>query len=235
MFKHPTGREPKSIHIVCCGATVRDYIAANMQYTVTLPEADEVWTLNKAFRSIKADFGFILDDLAGERAISNQYWEFICKLTHTTPIITSHIDPTIDLLLSEGMANNDNVFEYPIKQVRNAIGEQFWKATNIEIPAGLTEEQAIRQKGNSLLYFKNSVPMILAYAWFIGVEQICLFGADYTHPSGQAREADQPNAEYWLGWCEALGINLLLPGDTTLKSTREGRSLYGYGTRQPEL
>lgn len=235
MFEHPTGNNPKSIHIVCCGATSRDYLAANMQYTVPLPKADEVWTLNKAFRTIKADFGFILDDLAGERIRSRQYWDFICGLTQTTPIITSHIDPTIKYLLEVNPAKSENVYEYPIRQIRDALGEHFWSMTKMAKPAGLSDEDAIRQKGNSLLYFRNSVPMILAYAWFIGVEQICLFGADYTHPSGQAREADQPNAEYWVGWCEAMGINLLLPADTTLKSTREGKELYGYGVRQPEL
>ena len=122
-YKHPTGNNTKSIHIICCGATSRDYQAANMQYTVPLPKADEVWTLNKAFRTIKADFGFILDDLAGERIRSRQYWDFICGLTHTTPIITSHIDHTINHLLEVDLADSDNVYEYPIRQIRDALGK----------------------------------------------------------------------------------------------------------------
>lgn len=234
-FQHPTGKAPKSIHLVCCGITIRDYLAANMGYDVTLPAADEVWSLNKALRTIRSDFGFILDDLVGEYVKSERYAYDVCQLSKMMPIMTTTVDQPVKEQTDARGGNISNLFEYPITQIRDAIGAQFWESTKREMPNGMTVREAIRQKGNNLLYFKNSVPMILAYAWFIGVESMVIFGADYTHPAGQRREDDQPNCEYWLGWCEGQGMQIYLPGDTTLKKTRDGKDLYGYGARQPKL
>lgn len=82
--------------------------------------------------------------------------------------------------------------------------------------------------GTENAYFHNSVPYVLAYALFIGVKRINLFGADYTHPSTVAREPGRANCEYWVGFCRARGMTVIVPSTTTLLDACEGPSFYGY-------
>ncbi len=78
-------------------------------------------------------------------------------------------------------------------------------------------------------YFFNSVPYVLAYALAIGVKRMTIFGADYHHPNQPGREADLPNASWWLGFCRGRGMTFELASDTTLMDARNaGRPLYGY-------
>ena len=223
------------IHIICSGATTKDYLAANMGYERLFPKADQVWSLNKSLRSFRADMGFVLDDWVGEYTKSRAYMTEIVRLTNEMQIITTSKDCEVEQLVDQMGGNIDNVIQYPIAEIRDALGEQFHTMCRGTLPDSMTKEQFIKQKGNSMLYLKNSVPMILAYAWWVGAKSIYLFGADYSHPMSGRREADQPCAEYWCGFLEACGVSLFLPGDTSLKSVREGNAIYGYGARQPLL
>ncbi len=79
-------------------------------------------------------------------------------------------------------------------------------------------------------YFYNTVPYMLAYALFIGVKAITIFGADYYHPAvPMARESDLANAEWWLGFLRARHVQITLASDTTMMHARNsGQPLYGY-------
>ena len=139
-FKHPTGNKPKVLHIVCSGATVRDYMAANISYDMQIPIADEVWSLNKSLRFLRADFGFILDDLVGEHSKSRQYFQFVCDLSKVMPIMTTIKDATLKQLITKGGGNFDNIIEYPIHKVRDRIGWSFYKQRG-EHPPGYEPER----------------------------------------------------------------------------------------------
>ena len=86
----------------------------------------------------------------------------------------------------------------------------------------------VAEFGAENAYFRNSVPYILAYALFIGVKRLHIFGADYTFPGGVAREAGRANCEYWVGFLRARGMTVIVPSTTTLLDTREGAYFYGY-------
>ena len=89
----------------------------------------------------------------------------------------------------------------------------------------------IRQRADlSDPYWHNSMPMVVAYAWFIGVKQLTLWGCDYTRPDGQVIEDDRSNLEYWIGWGRAMGMRIGVPSDTTLMNQyRTGGGLRIYG------
>jgi hypothetical protein len=89
--------------------------------------------------------------------------------------------------------------------------------------------------GTENAYFHNSLPYILAYALFIGVEELHLWGADYSHERLKDRESDRANAEYWIGYCRAKGMRIIVPATTTLlNSTRHGW-YYGYRHQPPQV
>lgn len=79
-------------------------------------------------------------------------------------------------------------------------------------------------------YFFNTVPYMLAYALFLGVRHVSVFGADYWHPAiGAAREADLANAEWWLGFLRGRGVGISIAPNSTLMGMRTAqRPLYGY-------
>lgn len=81
-------------------------------------------------------------------------------------------------------------------------------------------------------YWHNSMPMVLAYAWFIGVKQITLWGCDYTLENGRVLEDDRANCEYWVGFLRACGVRVGVPTETTLLNQHKTRGeLHIYGLR----
>ena len=55
-----------------------------------------------------------------------------------------------------------------------------------------------------------------------------VFGADYTFPGTTARESGRANCEYWVGFCRARGMQVIVASTTTLLDPREGPYFYGY-------
>jgi hypothetical protein len=76
--------------------------------------------------------------------------------------------------------------------------------------------------------------MILAYALFIGVREIRLYGADYVIRGSDHMEENRPNCEYWVGFLRGMGIVVKVPRGTTLLNTDMNKRIYGYA-RDPIL
>ena len=250
-YDHPTGRPPKRINIVALGPTQNQFHAQHFVYDPQAAIVDETWTCNKGFRTVACDLVFILDDLEGERRKSFRYHQEIkeCK----SPIVTSIIDRDVLDNFSPKQFS-----EFPIGGVIDFYGAVYlwhqmrfdgcpWEEI-IPLPMNGSDQQMelarqkwtpqqIRENGiRHAGYLKNSIPMILAYAGYLGVREINLWGADYDFPGQAIHEADKPNAEYWVGsMILGLGLRFMFPQNTTLLSINQGRDIYGYGTRQPML
>lgn len=221
---HPTGNSPKRIAIVGLGPTSHDWHAAHVQYTPPLPPVDEVWTVNKGFRTVKADLVFIMDDLIEEARRSPRYGDDIAHCN--IPVITS----TVDGMVKERFPR---ALKYPLDEVL-----QFWGSHIHNLRAGEppeTAQEALEYGLNECAYWNNSIPYMLAYAGCIGsIQQICLFGCDYTFPGSAAREDDRANAEYWIAACQfGLGMGFTYPHRTTILNRDKGRQFYGFNGRQP--
>lgn len=250
-YEHPTKAAPKTINVIALGPTQAQYHATHAQYDPPVPRCDENWTCNKGFRTVGCDLVFILDDLDGERRKSARYAEEIrgCK----APIITSIIDQEVAAAFPY-----ENLTSIPIHEMidfygvislwhQNVMGGEPWENVIPLARNGSPEQMALsRQKWTAedirntgircASYLKNSVPVILAYAGYLGVRSINLWGADYDYPGQNIHEADKPNAEYWVA-ATMFGLGMLyqLPANTTLLSTNQGRDIYGFGARQPIL
>ena len=246
---HPTNKQPESLNIVALGPSGQQYHATHYVYDPAVPICDETWTCNKGFRTVNTDVVFILDDLIGEARKSARYAAEVRRAE--VPIITSVIDREV-----KEHFDASKLSAYPIHGVLDFYGVVFlwhqavkggeaWENV-IPLPQNGSVDQmrlarqkwgpeVIRNSGlRCASYLKNSVPMILAYAGYIGVRSINLWGADYDFPGHAIHEADKPNCEYWVGLTMlGLGITYQLPQNTTLLSTNQGREIYGYGARQP--
>jgi hypothetical protein len=222
-FTHPTGKKPERIAIIGLGPTSQDWHAAHVQYTPPLEPVDEVWTVNKGFRTINCDLCFIMDDLIDEARKSPRYGNEIAATE--VPIITSTVDEIVK-------ARWPAVHRYPLENVLAYWGAQIYGRRTKE--REVQKQAALDFSLNECAYFSNSIPYMLAYAGYIGVKQIAMFGCDYTFPGSVAREDDRANAEYWIAALQfGQGVLFQFPHRTTILNRDKGRTFYGFNGRQP--
>lgn len=226
LYYHPTVISPKVVDIIALGPSQREYHGhQHSAYNPVMPKADETWTVNKGIRTIRSDLAFILDDLEGERRKSSRYASEILDYAKERPVITSEL---MD-------CERDNwpglIYNYPLTEIIDSIGLRVAFCQGNHKP---TPQQAREAGLNAAFYLHNSIPMVLAYALFIGVKEIRLFGADYTIRASDHMEENRPNCEYWVGFLRACGVRVRVPASTTLLNTDQNRRIYGYA-RDPVL
>lgn len=210
---------------MACGPTANEWHRANVGYHRPWNPPPEVWTLNKALRTVRADLGFVMDDMCGEGRRSDTYRHDLD--TCGVPIITSILDAEV-----RGMYPNAQLHAYPLSDV-------LWYAATVMCigEGGKVTIPRLIERRQAVCYQHNSLPYIFAYAFYIGVRRLMLFGVDYTHPSNPSdiREDDRANAEFWLGGLIFHGMKIEVPSNTTLLNTCYQKPMYGFGARQPLL
>lgn len=82
-------------------------------------------------------------------------------------------------------------------------------------------------------YFNNTAAYAVAYAIYRGVKKISIFGCDYTYPDAHRAERGRACLEFWLGYAAHAGIEIAVPGITTLMDSYDDRGeddiqAYGY-------
>jgi hypothetical protein len=206
---HWTGPTPESVLIVALGPTKLDLLEMTTahQPPAEVMDCDEVWGINAG-----------CNHLAG-RVAYDVLWVMDHlegeerRLPQYGDYLRRWLDrhPKSALVTSEAGAWSDlrRVHEYPLHWVVESLG-------------------------SANAYFHNSVPYLLAYACAIGVKRIVIWGADYSHEASKRREEDRANAEYWIGFCRARGMEVFLPSTTTLCNTHRQPWFYGYRD-QPEV
>ena len=85
-------------------------------------------------------------------------------------------------------------------------------------------------------YFNNTAAYALAYAIYIGVEKVAIYGCDFTYPNAHIAESGRGCMEFLIGVAGSRGIEVCLPEMTTLLDKNYGKpSIYGYDTEQIEI
>lgn len=81
-------------------------------------------------------------------------------------------------------------------------------------------------------YFNSTAAYAVAYAMWLGVERISLFGCDYTYPNAHDAEKGRACVEFWLGMAAERGIRITVPKNTTLLDAlhTQRERFYGYDT-----
>ena len=100
----------------------------------------------------------------------------------------------------------------------------------VEGYSGLVEfplEDVINSTGQG--YFNSTAAYAVAYAVHIGVEEINLFGCDFSYPNAYHAEKGRACVEFWLGMASARGIRIGVPDNTSLLDTIEGHDAHFYG------
>lgn len=200
MFKHPTGNTPKTVVILGTGPTRQDYLNILASDFPDGLNADEVWGINNTTNFARVDVSFIMDDYAITVGHHKTLQDVYERGDH--PIITSAPRKECPTAVA-----------YPLGEVLGMDGQR--------------------------AFLNHTAAYMIAYAAWLGVEEIVLFGVDYISAEksyvASNKLADLPPrylgcASYWLGFCAARGINVIVTPNSPLLDSDylEQQQLYGY-------
>lgn len=81
-----------------------------------------------------------------------------------------------------------------------------------------------------LAYFNSTAAYAIAYAGYLGVKRVTLFGIDYTLPNMHAGERGRACCEFWLGLMSGRGVQIVVPETSSLMDAcaPERELLYGF-------
>lgn len=81
-----------------------------------------------------------------------------------------------------------------------------------------------------ILYFNNTAAYAVAYAVWIGVGKISVYGCDYTYANSHQAEKGRGCLEFWLGFAAGRGIELRIANTSSLLDANvpKAERLYGY-------
>jgi SAM-dependent methyltransferase len=85
-------------------------------------------------------------------------------------------------------------------------------------------------------YFNSTAAYAVAYAIWLGVEKVSLFGCDFTYPDAHDAEKGRACVEFWLGVASERGIKIVVPKTTSLLDALHSQNerFYGYDCVAPK-
>lgn len=113
--------------------------------------------------------------------------------------------------------------------LRKAVAPIYTSTAHAEFPASVRFpiEDVTRKLG--VAYFNTTVAYAVAYALYIGVREIRMYGCDFTDKENRAfSEAGRACVEYWLRDAAWRNIKVYIPQNSSLCDQSTERKLYGY-------
>ena len=212
---------PKRVAIVAMGRTAGSIIPAlqSTRYFETFP--NEIWGINQTQTWCKLDRLFVMDSAAEyytnmgskDNPEEKERYEGLMKWRQS---LHSYDRP---IFTSVNDSEWPTAVEFPLQKVVDSIGS----------PIAST-------------YFHNTVMYAIAYAIYIGVERLDLFGMDFDyyneeHDTIVTLEYARSGVEFWTGIAVGRGIEVKTPPNSGLlgMEIRDRMGFYGYGEHQPSI
>ena len=217
---------PRRVAILGMGPTLKDFIDLTLVNPGPGGVVDEVWGLNNVCSAVRCDVGFIMDDFVemlerpymGRRHPENpnvwvskpaEFWD------PTNPMLMQWCRENCDIPILTSKAYRPRYptsCEFPLPDVMRAVfGDRIG------------------------FHLSNSTSYAIAYAWYIGVQEIHMYGTDFGYPSDdpydrrRVLEAGRANVESLLlaGYMQGK-FTFHMSGATSLFDTNTKRPFYGY-------
>lgn len=85
-------------------------------------------------------------------------------------------------------------------------------------------------------YFNSTAAYAVAYAVYLGVKRLEVYGFDFTYPNAHHAEKGRACVEFWLGIAVANGVDVKVPhASSLLDACAPEERLYGYDTLEVEF
>ena len=198
---------PEVVSLVALGATKVEFFNEAMVVGNKRGVADEVWVINKMGVLVKHDMLFRMDDLSIKYPCNQKEYTGGSIAPGTTihdsydDFLKNHDKP---IITSQAYPEYPTSVTYPLEEVINFIGYS---------------------------YFRTTPAYVAAFAAYIGVKQLRIYGCDYVYPTDKYRgEAGRANLEFILGVCMTMGMDVFAASKSTLLDTNipTAEKMYGY-------
>lgn len=197
-WTHPTGNAPQIVTLVCIGPSRNAYIGGCFEEDLS----DSMMGVDEVWtlnRGVSLYRHDLLFVMDHIQGEADRFPRYGARLwQHDRPIITSDD--------CEGWPAH--VHRYPFNEIWN------W-----------TIRVCNPMHGD---WFHNSLAYILTYAGFIGVKELRVFGADYSHHHNGVVEDGHPCVAYWVGKMEAAGLVVKVPHESAFLNINQRHFIYGY-------
>ena len=192
---------PKSVAIVAMGASAKTWLGAVVSKGSHKCISDETWAVNSMGAAIRHDRLFMMDDLDILRPLARQDTESMVAGLLADGFLNAHPGP---IYVPRVHAGYPGMVEYPLEAVVNNLG----------IP-----------------YLNTTVAYTLAYAIYLGVQEISMYGCDFTYPDKHIAEGGRGCCEFLMGIGGSRGIRFAVAADSTLMDSciPLNKRFYGYG------
>jgi hypothetical protein len=194
---------PDHVVILGMGPSYMAYVELVKRLGSRKAYADEVWGINALGDVIQCDRVFHMDDVRIQEARAKA--KPSGNIANMLTWLKTHPGPVYTSIVRDGYPG---MVAFPLQDVLNRKLD-----TNGGAP-----------------YLNSTAAYAIAFAVFIGVKRISLFGIDYTLPNVHTGERGRACCEFWLGIAAARGIEITVPEQTTLMDAcaPEAERLYGY-------
>lgn len=194
---------PAHVAIVGLGPSCATFFEMTRRLGGVSAYCDEVWGINAIGDVLRCDRVFHMDDLRVQEARGAAKPDG--NIAAMVRWLKTHPGPVYTSRLRPGYPG---LVEFPLEDVLNGT-----KDGNGGAP-----------------YFNSTAAYAIAFAIHIGVKQISLFGLDYTLPNSHHAEQGRACCEFWLGIAAARGIEITIPGTSSLMDgcATDRERLYGY-------
>ena len=211
---------PARVAIVAPGPSRHSYVELAIDKMGRQTMWDEVWGVNDAGQVLNVDRIFHMDDIAVYEIIQRHInpdlpGMYTWLRDFNGPIYTSTSMKDVLLASTNGCEETaeklralwplyepyPNLVSYPLKEVIESVRPS---------------------------HLNTTVAYAVAYAIYIGVEELALFGCDFTYSSYLKAEAGRGCVEGLLGVARERGIKIFIPSTSTLMDANRKSRWYGY-------
>lgn len=194
---------PAHVAIIGLGPSCAAFFELTRRLGGVSAYCDEVWGLNAMGDVLRCHRIFHMDDLKVQEARAAAKPDG--NIAAMVRWLKTHPGPIYTSIVREGYPG---LVPFPLQEVLNRSGDQNGGAP----------------------YFNSTAAYAVAYAIYIGVQRISLFGLDYTLPNSHHAEQGRACVEFWLGIAAARGIEITIPSTSSLMDgcATDRDRLYGY-------
>lgn len=199
----PASQVPAHVAIVGLGPSCATFFELTRRLGGVSAYCDEVWGINALGDVLKCDRIFHMDDVRVQEARARAKPD--SNIASMLNWLKSHPGPVYTSVVRDGYPG---MVAFPLEAVLNSKMD-----SNGGAP-----------------YFNSTAAYAIAFAVYLGVKKISLFGLDYTLANAHHAEKGRACCEFWLGIAAARGIGIVVPETSSLLDAcePEKRRLYGY-------
>lgn len=97
--------------------------------------------------------------------------------------------------------------------------------------------EAFLREIDGTAYFNSTAAYAIAYAIFIGVEHLAVFGNDFTYENSHHAEKGRACVEFWMGYAKARGMQVTVPHVSSLLDAcnKPEDRVYGFDTLHVDI